>query len=139
MPTAHEHRLIIICPVGAKLTGVVSWFHTNIGAASVPSNLGPSLFPTAGGATTHSWCCGAFTDAECKAILLRICQLASVTPPTNPQWNGWTGNQKLAWLAGVRADLLAGFGIYVTLARNEGVWDNPDAALAAMGLRTTQV
>jgi hypothetical protein len=137
MPTQYQHRLILIVPV-AKVATVVTWFQANIGANSVPADLGPGLNATglAADPVTHNWSDGSYTDAECKAILAKLCQLAGVTPPTNAQWSGWTGVQKRSWLGSVRAAILSGYGVYVTLADNSDVWDDPAAALAALGLQT---
>lgn len=131
----HIHRTIIVVPV-AKVAAVVAWIRANVDD-TCPANIGPALNASgiAADSATHRWQCCAWTDAQCKALLARLCQLASVTPPTNGQWNGWTGAQKRAWLASVRAAVLSGFGIYVTLANNEGQWDEPSDALAAMGLK----
>jgi hypothetical protein len=139
MATNYAHRLILIVPA-AKVATVVTWFQANIGANSVPADLGPGLNASGLQAdpVTYRWCCGSFTDAECKAVLAKLCQLASVTPPTNAQWNGWTGVQKRSWLGSVRAAILSGYGVYVTLADNSDVWDDPAAALAALGLQTMQ-
>lgn len=133
--TANAHRILLIVPA-AKVAAVVAWFQANIGAASVPADLGPGLSATGSAPATYAWMCGSYTDAECKAILAKLCQLAAVTPPTNLQWNGWTGAQKISWLASVRAAILSGYGAFVTLADNAGTWDDPAAALQAMGLLT---
>lgn len=256
--TTNQHRLIIVCPVGAKLTAVVNWFHANIGPNSVPDDLGPGLSTgskssatlnhngtaltdgdtvtigsrlylyktvltgaanevligaataslanlksavngSAGAGTTYGlgtvphsdvnattstgstaqlfeakvagaagnaiaksetstnlvwnagatfiggsdpgtppatyrWCNGSFTDAECKAILLKLCQLASVTPPTNAQWNGWTRPEKRTWLISVRNTIWTNYSVWVTLADNEGAWDNAQAEAQSRGL-----
>lgn len=136
MPTQHVHRLIIVVPV-AKVAAVVAWLQTNIGANCVPSDLGPGLNASglAADAATFRWCCASFTELECREILKRLCVLASVTGPTNPQWTSWTGAQKRSWLASVQAAVLSGFGVYVRLADNVGAWDNASALLTAGGLK----
>jgi hypothetical protein len=133
--TSFLHRLILIVPV-AKVPAVVAWLVANVDTLTDP-DLGPPLNPSglATDPVTHRWCDGSFDDADCKAILLKLCQLASITPPTVAQWNGWTQAQKIAWLKSVQAAILSGFGAYVTLADNTGVWDDPDAALAVLGLQ----
>jgi hypothetical protein len=135
--TLYVHRLILIVPT-AKVAAVVTWFQANVGANAVDAQLGPGLNASglAADPVTYRWCCGSYTDAECKAILAKLCQLAAVTPPTNVQWNGWTGAQKRSWLLSVQAAILSGYGAYVTLADNTGAWDDPAAALTALGLKT---
>jgi hypothetical protein len=138
MATAFQHRLILIVPT-AKVAAVTSWFAANIGPSSVPAALGPGLSASGSAPATHAWMCGSYNDAECKAILAKLCQLAAVTPPTAPQWAGWTQAQKISWLASVRAGILSGYGAYVTLCDNTGAWDDPTAALTAVGLRPASV
>lgn len=139
MPTNFQHRLTLIVPT-AKVAAVTSWFHANVGANSVPDDLGPGL--NASGLTadpvTHRWCSGAWLDSEAKAILAKLCQLAGVTPPTNTQWNGWTRAQKISWLSSVRAGLLSGYGIYVALSPQDGDWDATNTILDNMGLKVIQ-
>jgi hypothetical protein len=132
--TAYVHRILLIVPA-AKVAAVVAWFQANIGAGAVPAALGPGLSATGTAPATFAWMSGSYTDAECKAILAKLCQLAAVTPPTNLQWNGWAQSEKVAWLASVRAAILAGYGAWVTLCDNAGAWDDPAAALAATGLQ----
>jgi len=134
MPTNFEHRLVLIVPV-ANVAAVVSWFQTNIGSNSIPNDFGPGLSPTGNAPITHRWCSGCFNDIECKAIMLRLCNLSGVTPPTGPEWAGWNRQQKIIWLESVQTAMRTNFGIWVTLSLNDGVWNNPEAALATMGLQ----
>ena len=128
------HRILLIVPV-AKVAVVVAWFQANVGANAVDVNLGPGLSPTGIAPATHNWCSGSFIDNDCKAILAKLCQLASVTPPTGPTWAGWTQAEKIAWLLTVQAGILAGYGAWVTLSDNTGVWASSEAALSTMGLQ----
>ena len=66
---------------------------------------------------------------------MRLCQLAGQAAPSNATWNGWTVPQKRTWLAGVRASILSGYGIYVRLADNVAAWDDAEALLQAAGLQ----
>jgi hypothetical protein len=136
MATQTVHRILLIVPV-AKVAAVVAWLQTNIGANSVPADLGPALNPSglAADPVTHRWCCGGWTDIEAKAILAKLCQLASVTPPTAPTWSGWTQAQKIAWLKTVQAAVLAGYGAFVALSDNAGTWDDPTTILSTLGLK----
>lgn len=136
MPSVFQHRIALVVPA-AKIGAVVTWFQANVGADSVPADLGPGLNPSglASDPVTHRWCSGAWVDADAQAILTKLCTLAAVTPPTAAQWSGWTGAQKRSWLASVRAALLSGYGAYVQLSQGDGSWDDPAAALAALGLK----
>jgi hypothetical protein len=135
MSTQFQHRILLIVPI-AKVPAVVSWLQANVDP-TCPNNLGPALNATglASDPASHAWQSAAWTDAQCKALMAKLCQLAGVTPPTALQWGGWTGAQKRSWLAGVRAALRTGFGVYVQLSDGPGQWDDPADALAAMGLK----
>jgi hypothetical protein len=136
MPTAFQHRILLVVPA-AKVAAVVAWFQANVGAGSVPADLGPGLNPSglAADPATHRWCSGSWVDADARAILAKLCQLAGVTPPAAGTWAGWTQAQKMAWLRSVQAAILSGYGAFVTLCSNTDVWDDPAAALAALGLK----
>lgn len=138
MPTLHTLRAVIVCPVGAKLTGVVNWLTANIDPQTDPA-LGPPLSATGIAPATHRWCNWAMTDIEARAMLFRCCDLASVTKPSMATWNGWNRSAKLAWLVSVHDAMLSGFGIGVWLSDNEGTWATPASVLAAMGLKRVEL
>ncbi len=133
--TGHVFRLLMVVPVN-RVAAVAGWLAANIDPET-DLNIGPRLNATglAADPVTHRIACGAFTDVEAKAILLRICQLASVTPPTAPQWTGWTKAEKIAWLVSVRNALVAGFGVWLGLMGNEDSWDDVDGILANLNLK----
>ncbi len=131
--TNFVHRILLIVPV-AKVAAVVTWFQVNVGANAVDTGLGPGLSATGAAPATHNWMSGSFIDNDCKAILAKLCQLASVTPPTGPTWNGWTQVEKIAWLLTVQAAILSGYGAFVTLSDNTGIWSDSSTALSTMGL-----
>lgn len=85
MPTNFTYRIICIVPV-AKVVAVATWFTNNIDPATDPS-IGPPLNPSGlfADAITHRWCCGAYTVDQCKALIVKICQLAGVAVPTLAQ------------------------------------------------------
>lgn len=128
------HRIIMAVPL-ARITAVSGWFAANIGADAIDLPASPGLSPTGLAPATHRWISGAWTDAEARAILRQICILASVTPPTLAQWNGWTGPEKRTWLAGVREALFSGYGVWVILADNGGDWGRAEDALDRLGLQ----
>lgn len=135
MPTAHLHRVLIIVPE-ARVAAVGAWWQANMDAADNLSGW-PRLNPSGleADAATHRWACAALTDAQCRTLLFRLCDLAAVAKPTVAAWNAMTGQQKRSWLASVRDGVLAGYGIYVRLADNVGAWDDAEALLAASGLK----
>lgn len=135
MPTNFVLRIIIISPTGAKATGIAAWLNANIGANTVPANLGPGLSASGNSPVTHRWCNNAYSDTEAKAILSELCDRAAIAKPTNNQWNGWTKQQKVQWLKTVQAAIRTNYDVWITLAGNENTWDEPDEQLAALGLK----
>src|SRR4051812_16953909 len=117
---AAPHRLLILVPVGAKLAAVVAWFQANIGANAVDALLGPALCAAGDGTLTPTfrWCCGGFADAEAKAILTKLCQLAGVAVPTLAQWDNATQAQKRAWWLSVRDAVWTNYGAWCSLVDN---------------------
>ena len=135
MPTLHAHRIIIIAPV-AKAVTLAADLNTGLGANTVPADLGPGLSANGTAPATHNWCGIALVDGGAKQVLSRLCTLAGRPLPTAAQWNNATPAQKRTWWASVRAAAYSNYGVYCALAANDGVWDSPDAALAAVGLKT---
>ncbi len=133
--TNHAHRLILVVPE-AKVAAIVAWFQANIGVNSVPANLGPGLSPSGAAPATYHWCCGSWTEPECREILKRFAQLAGVTLLTNTQWTASTGAQKRTWLASVRNSIWLTYGVWIMMADNQSQWDDVTAVLAARGLKT---
>jgi len=88
---------------------------------------------------SHRWSNGSFTEPQARTIIVRVCNLAGVTPPTLAQWNGWTKQQKYAWLRTVQSQLYTNSGIWIDLADNEATWDDPAAIiLAPLNLKVRQ-
>lgn len=133
MSTLYEHRLILIIPAD-RAAAVATWMNGNLGANTVPADLGPALSADGGATTTHRWCSIALQDGDGRALLNRICTLAGVATPTLTQWRNSTRAQKRTWLAGVRDTIRTNYGAWLALSDNAGAWDDPDAQLATLGL-----
>jgi hypothetical protein len=88
---------------------------------------------------THRWCNGAWTDGEAKAVLGRLANLAGIAVPSSSEWNGWGKVEKRQWLLSVRDGIWTGFGAWVTMAENEGEWDDALAEAASRGLKPIEV
>jgi hypothetical protein len=132
---ALPHRLVMVVPV-ARVAAVGSWWAANVHPENDWSAQ-PELNAAGDGSpATHRWASTALSDADLKAVLAKVCQIASVTPPTNAQWNGWTRQQKVAWLQSVRDALFAACGIWLDLCQQDGgaAWNDPAAALTRCGL-----
>lgn len=136
MPTSFVHRVLAIVPEN-RVAAVGVWWAANLDANDNLSTW-PRLTASSGAASaaaTHRWGCTALTDAQAKKLLVKLCQLSGVAFPANGTWNGWTGSQKRAWLSGVQASILSGYGIYIRLADNVATWDDAEALLQAAGLQ----
>jgi hypothetical protein len=134
MPTTiWVHRLIMVVPAAAWAS-VGSWFQANIDAndnLSTWPRLNATGVPT--DPLTHCWSHASYTEGLARTLLVRVCNLAGVTPPTLGQWNDWNKPQKYAWLSATRAQFYAQTGLWLDLADND--WDDPTAALDALGLK----
>jgi hypothetical protein len=135
MPTAFLHRLIVVCPA-ARLAALGTWWAANLDPTDDASTW-PALNPSGRAAdpVTHRWCSIALTETQLRAVLVKVCQLAAVIPPTAGTWNGWTRQQKIDWLAATRAQLLTATGIWLDLSANDGAWNGAAPALAAAGVQ----
>lgn len=138
MPTQFVFRLVVVCPA-ARLAALGAWWSANVDGADDLTTW-PSL--NASGdpaqAETHRWCSVALTDALLRGVIVRVCQLAAVTPPTAGTWNGWTRAQKKSWLTATRSQLFTNTGIWLDLSDNDGAWTDPGAVLAALSLKRRQ-
>lgn len=135
MASAYQFRMVILAPDGAKANGVASWMNTNLGANTVPADLGPGLSPTGNSPATFRWCSIGLTDDQARLTLARVCDLAGVPKPTLAQWQGWTRAEKVGWLKSVQAALWTGWQIGILLSLNDGVWDDARAELVRLGLK----
>jgi hypothetical protein len=133
--TNWKHRLIVIAPVAA-LTTLGQWWSQNVDSSDDTSTW-VSLNATGlmADPETHRGCNTALTEALARSIMVRVCNLATVTPPTLGTWNGWNKAQKYAWLAATRNQLHTNTGVWLDLADNEGTWTDPQGVAAARGLQ----
>jgi hypothetical protein len=135
MATTHVHRLIQCVPT-EKLASTGVWYQANLDPTDDLSQW-PTLNPTGlwSDPPTYSWSNGAFTDAQIKTIINKVCQMSGVTPPTGPVWNGWTKAQKYTWLQNTRNTFFVQSGIWLDLADNEATWDDPTIILNGLELK----
>ena len=136
MATNYTSRLVVIVPVGS-VAAVGTWWQANIDANDDLTTW-PTLSATGSNPATHRWCSVALTDAQLRAVLVKVCQLANVTPPSVGTWNGWTRAQKRAWLASTRDSLYANTGIWLDVSDNDGDWDDSQAERTGKGLQVIQ-
>jgi hypothetical protein len=132
MATTHEYRFLAIVPV-ASIGSFNTWLRNNIDPTG-GDWLVANLSATGAAPATHGWFSAALTPAQMKQVALRLCQLASVTPPAD--WDTMTGAQRRAWLVGARAAINTTIGVWIQPSDNGGSWDSPALALAAKGLQT---
>jgi hypothetical protein len=138
MPTLNPHRLVVVCPL-ARLAALGAWWAANIDPADDCANW-PALNPSGSDAdaATHRWCSTALTNAQWRAVVVRVCQIAGVSPPSVATWNGWTRAQQRAWLNTTREGLFAATGIWLAHSDGDGEWDDPEGALTRLAVRRRQ-
>lgn len=133
MPTLFQHRLIVVCPA-ARFNALNTFWRAQVDAADdVATWPGLNATGSPSDPVTHRWCSTALTEPLLRPIIVQVCNLASVTPPTAPTWNSWGGQQKRDWLVTARTGLFSATGIWLALADNTGDWDDPAGVLTAMG------
>ncbi len=141
MATLFQHRILAIIPAGAKCAAVGAWLRANVDPTADETQWpGLNASGLKADPITHRWFCQSYQDADAFQILRQLVILANsagagITPLTAGFWNSQTRPQKIAWLLSVQAAILASYGARIGLADNEGTWDSPAAALAAMGLQ----
>jgi len=131
MPTQHLHRVILIVPATTIAT-FNTWVRNNLdpsGGDWITANLSA----TGSAPFTHGWCCAALTVPQLKKLAQRLCTFAGLTLPGD--WDTLTKQQQKQWFADQRPAIFAATGIRVQSADNDGAWDDPAAALTAMGLQ----
>ena len=134
MPTQFTERLTIILPV-ARVGMFGTWFKANIDPNDDCSTW-PALNAVGGvgsAAATHVWASGAFTPAQHRALMQRLCTMAVVVFP--PLWDSWTRAQKLTWLLTTRGLIRTATGIWVGHCDNAGAWERFDDHLVTMGVQ----
>lgn len=132
MPTQYLHRLLFVVPA-ASVTAFNTWIRNNLDASG-GDWLVANLSASGSAPFSHGWCCFAATIPELKKVMQRLCTLASITPPAD--WDTKTKAQKKQWLVDQRQPIQTATGIRVHEMNNDGVWDNVQLALTAMGLQT---
>ena len=135
MATEHTFRILCIARVD-RAAAVATWLNANIAEGEAAADLGPGLNATGNpaDAVTHRWFCGAYRDDEARRILVRLCQLAGITPPTQGTWDGWTRPEKISWLKGLQVQLWTGWVLGVDLMANDADWDDLMAEAARVNL-----
>jgi hypothetical protein len=131
MPTSYIHRLTLVIPATLQAS-INTWITANIDPT------GGSWFVnglSASGTTpaTYYWTNAALTDSQCLSIVEKICQLASITPPST--WSSMTQAQKQAYVASIVVAVQAAVGIYILLDNNTSVWTPPTTVLATLSLQ----
>jgi hypothetical protein len=134
MTTTFAHRVTILIPA-ARQAAINTWWQANLDSLGGASTFTVGLSADGNAPATHYWMSGAFTDTELRAMIARLCTLASISAPALATWNGWTRQQKLDWLSTNLPTILANTGIRVVRDDGDGAWSDPDAALAAHGVQ----
>lgn len=131
-------RIILIVPVGAKLTNIVAFLvNQNIDPTTTAAKW-PGLSASGNTPVTHRWWNGAVTKAEAKLIIDELIdrvnaqQPGTLTKKTAAEWAAMTHAEARAWLNSIRNAVWSVFAVVVLLAVQIDVWDDPDVVLAAV-------
>jgi hypothetical protein len=129
--TNFGNRLLVIVP-SARCAALNAFIRAGIDPTGADW-LTPTLSATGSAPATHAWMCAAATEGQAKAFAQRVCQQASITFPAD--WDTKTRAERLAWVLSVRGQVYSTIGVYVAPMYNDGVWTDPQEALAATGLQ----
>ena len=137
--TQFQHRLLIIVPV-ARQAAFNTWWAVNIDTVGA----GDKTFTTSLNASgleadppTHYWACMSLTSAELKKVVLRLLQLAGITPPAD--WDTFTRDEKRDWLRGQIPAIRTAIGVRLLVDDNDRQWDDYSAVLGRAGLKVIQL
>lgn len=132
--TIHLHRLLVIIPASSQAS-FNTWCINNLNEGGLAFTVGLNATGLAADPITHYWNCRAYTNAELKLIVNRLCVLSGLTLPAN--WDTRTRAQKKAIVASNLDTIKTQVGIAdIRFDDNDGVWSSYSAALAATGLKT---
>jgi hypothetical protein len=132
MPTQHLHRVLLVVPA-ARADAFNSWVKSSGLDPQGGDWLAVGLSPTGEPPPTFYWCSTAMTNQELKLFMQRLCSMSGIAPPAT--WDTMSRQQKKQWLLNQRQEIRQQTGVWVAPMDNDGVWDNPADALAAVGLQ----
>lgn len=126
------HRVILLVPA-AKQATVNSWVQANLDSAGGPW-FSAGLSPSGNAPATYYWCSVGLTGPQLVALLRKLCQLASLTPPAD--FDSYTRQQQAAWVLSQQSTIYSATGLWIDRCDNDGLdWDDPAGALAVVGLQ----
>lgn len=132
--TTRIHRLVVFI-TALRQVDFNTWWSQNIdteGAGhrtfTVPLNGSGDNTPP-----THYWCSTSLTSQQLRRVLARLCNLANIEFPVN--WNALTRTEQLQWLATQRPAIRAAIGVWIVRSDNDGIWEDPEQALATMAVK----
>lgn len=135
--TQFEHRCLVIIPA-ARQAAMNAYWKANLdprgGEYTFTVGLNASGKDT--DPPTHYWCYGSFKDTELAKIAGQLASEAKVASP--PKFDELSKAAKSQWLTDNKGAITAGAGIVVVRDDAADVKANPDAELAALGLKRIQ-
>lgn len=135
MPTAHQHRVIIICPQDKQIS-FNSWIKKNLNPEGDDWFGGLGLSLDGNEPATHYWCSAALTNDELKSLIEYLCEVSLIKelrkskPLIRKENKDWVLNQKNS--------IRAKSGIRILPMDNDGEWSNPQDELKEAGLQIIQ-
>lgn len=136
MPTNFIARILWAIPA-ANQAAYNNWVQANLDPDGGDRTFTVGLSPTGTAPATFYVSCGAYTLAELKKIVQRLCQLAGISVPAN--YDDMTRAEKRVWFRSQIPTIKAQTGIRALLLDdNDGDWSDYQAQIAAAGLKTIQ-
>jgi hypothetical protein len=132
MATSYIHRLTFVIPASLQAS-VNAWIAANIDSVGGSNWFTVELSATGISPPTYYWVNTSLTDAQCLAILQKVCQLASITPTST--WSSMTQAEKIAYVASIQASIQSATQIYILLDNNLGSWTQAATVLTTLLLQ----
>ena len=130
--TTYLYRLIAVVPA-AMQAQVNSWITANIDPAPAGPWLTNGLSATGTGTPSHYFFDAGLTASQFCTIVAQIASTAGVTVPSN--WASMAFADQAVWISANVATIQKANGVSLNLSDNTGIWTDPVAYFASLGLK----
>ncbi len=137
MPTAYQHRIVLLIPTSARAP-TVTWWNANIDPGQGAATWSGGLNPTGNLAdpVTHYWVSTAMTIGDLAKLVARLCNVAGLTAPAN--WQTMTRQEQFGWFQINLPVIYTNTGIAAVRDDNDGDWRRANDLLDQLGLKRRQ-
>ena len=132
MATNRLHRIILIIPE-AQRVATTNWWVNNIDPNGADT-FSQGLSPTGTLPITHRRCCTGLTNAQLRAVLVRLGNAAGISLPAN--FDDRTRQQKRAWIVSQIQPIDDAIGVRLWFVENDAEdWGDVEESRVMKGLQ----